>query len=406
MSRALLMAMLLTAAVSARDADTWRRPEADRRVPLRVVNTTGRAAVGYPYWVSLDSLAPLGRVHWRAARLVSAAGKELPCQVDDLNRNGRCDADDAFAALLDVPKGETTCYLYLPRDAKAPGVRPRPAVVAKVDAKARTARIDNGLVRVTLSTRPGWEGRQAIERKHRGRWLTLASEWGDSLMLDGKWPGWKTVASRVRVVGVGPARGVLRHTMQRRADATGKSVSIFHDYSVFAGRGEIASALTLANTSKDQMVALTRWVSGFYAVSPGGAYDFTRDRYAGVERSGKLVSGALKTTGFRVRRAGYRRAMWCGAQAGEGRPPLGFGLVVERPLHSIYALCVADVFRRGKHKLRMSVYYIFRENTLWPGQTFSILHWYCPHVGASKTVADFRDLRNGIRVTPGEMEWR
>ena len=242
---------------------------------------------------------------------------------------------------------------------------------------------------------------------YQGRWVQLASEWNDSPMLDDKWGGWAIVDQKVEVVCTGPARGVLRHTVRRANKTTGKTASVVHDYSVFAGRSEIASTLTVVNTSLKQMVVLSRVVPGFYAVSPGGRYDPERDQYAGVNKKGELVTGSLKTTGFLVRRAAFRKAMWCDAYAvGEDRPRTGLGLIVERPLNSIYAICVADRPRRNKSKLRMSVYYIFRGNTLWPGRSYAVLHWYCAHSGDHRPVADFCELRNGIRIVPGDIEAR
>jgi len=110
-------ALLLAGLAPARggEAEWWDR-QCDRRIPLEVANATGRAHAGYPFWTSLESLKAIGQVNWAAVRLVSAAGREYPCQVDDMNRNGKIDPDDEIAALLDVRKGKSTYYLYLSRD--------------------------------------------------------------------------------------------------------------------------------------------------------------------------------------------------------------------------------------------------------------------------------------------------
>jgi len=375
------------------------------RVPVVVTNATAGAAAGLPVVVRMVDLPPIPGADWRGTAALDAAGQPIACQVDDLDADGRLGADDELALLLDAPAGESTVYLLPPPSSAAPAPWREPAVAASADPVAGSVTAENGLVRVELRSGEREAKTHAVSCRHGGEWITLASQRIDTVKLDDQWEGWENRESRVALIAAGAVRARLRHTVIKANARSRKTVAVVSDYSVYAGRREIESVLRVVNTSADQVVLLSYAVTGFYDVSPGGAYDVDRDRFAGLLPDGRMVDGALRTTGYHLGRCSSVPILWCAAwPGGDQRPQLGLGWVPIEPLHSVYGAVLADVARGDRHALRLTISHEFRGNTLWPGDGYGFRQWLCPDPAAPAGTRAWAELCGGISVTVGAPE--
>jgi hypothetical protein len=301
-------------------------------------------------------------------------GKIIPAQFDDLNKNQKCDAEDQIALLPNLKPGENIFSLqFLPG-----GGIPEPE---SAEVGTEFLSLDNGIIKLQVHK----QKMQLFNIYHRveNEWKSVASHYSMSLKIDQHW-NWKTSSPIMTLIASGPVQKVLQIDFTGVHSDTGKTFLARHQFHLFAGRSEILYDFSFRNSSRDQMLQLSSVNKGFYNVTPGGNVLSPNDKFASLDRDGKILTDDLKNGGYYVRRAQHRKSVWVDAFNEEAN--LGFGYAY-KSTPDLETVLLQYIEKNGR--TRMSDLYSPPDVVLWPEQKVSYQQWYVAHRGDYHAVEQF-----------------
>jgi hypothetical protein len=138
--------------------------------------------------------------------------------------------------------------------------------------------------------------------------------------------------------------------------------------------------------------------NGFYDITTTGKSSFDHDKFAGIDKKGKLVTGFLKNSRYHVKKPKFTKACWYDASySGADAPQVGFGSVVVST-SGLFDLLLGYIEKRGRKKLRMTEAYEPKDAVIWPNKSYIYKLWYVLHKGDFKTTKKFCDTINNLDV--------
>ena len=402
----LALACLLSLTRSADSQRTrWWDEAWESRLALDVHKTCRGTLTDFPLTVPTGFLDLPKDTAWHTLRLVDAAGKLVPMQVDPCDAMGIGPARHELAFLADLEAAETRFYLYYStKQLHAPEQPQERSLKASFDADANPS-VSNGLIRL-----------------HDGRFSCRAAgaeTYAEFLVGDGTlsfdaydYSGSKVTGWRTRVVSNGPVRAILRRVSTEVRPAHERTrhpavpAEVSHEWQVYHGRSEcfVTSRIRNVSPGKDVLTVARGWSwlevrlpeagtrQSFWTASVRGWKSWT-DAMAGGRRT-ELASTGL-TQDLRLAEE------WLDAYAeGPTREPganVGF---VFHPLSTRYKLWAGD----REDRFRVVILCDSNWRRVPAGGSLWLGYWVIPHRGSSDEVRDFWLATRNIDVIPGPVE--
>ena len=357
---------------------------------LKIVNSCGKEKKAFPLVLSVKKLPKLHSA-FNTVKLLSSDKLSQPCQLDDLNSDNKLDKADEISMLVDLKSGENIFHLIFSETESA-----APNLETPEDGRYRY--ISNDIVKV-LAHNSKFHTRM-LQMRVSDSWISMTGNgtYHSDVKLDNQWREWKWGKAELKLISDGPVRKILRDGIDRTNNNSGKKVRLVHDWSIFTGRSEILSVINVVNTSENQVTQITRMTHGFYDITTTGKSSFDHDKFAGMNKKGKLVTGLLKNSRYHVKKPKFTKACWYDASySGVDAPRIGFGSVVVST-SGLFDLLLGYIEKRGRKKLRMTEAYEPKDAVIWPNKSYVYKNWYVLHKGDFKATKNFCEAVNSVKV--------
>jgi len=400
----LALVCLLSLARGASVAPWWNDAW-ESRLALDVHKACEGKLSRFPLTVPLGFLDLPNDTAWDTLRLVDAAGKPVPMQVDRLGAGGTASIRDELAFLADLEAAETRFYLYYSAKGKAvPHQQEDSGLSASFSADGIPS-FSNGLIQLhdgRFSSRD--PDTQAYTEFLRGDG-TLSFDAYD--YSGSKVSGWGT-----QVVSNGPVRAILRRVStgvsptRERTRHPAVPAEVSHEWHVYRGRSECLVASEIRNVSpgKDVLTVARGWSwlevrlpeatapQNFWTAPVRGWKSWT-DSMAGGRRTESAATGLTRDLKL--------AEDWLDAYAeGPMREPganVGF---VFHPLSTRYKLWAGD----REDRFRVVILVDSSWHRVPAGAALWLGCWIVPHRGLPDEVRDFWRATRSVDVIPGPVE--
>ena len=357
---------------------------------LKITNSCEKEEKAFPLVLSVKKLPKLSSA-FNAVKLLSSDKLSQPCQLDDLNSDGKLDKADEISMLVDLKSGDNVFQLIFSETAKE-------VAALETPEDGRYRYISNDIVKV-LAHNSKFHTR-VLQIRVSDSWIPMTGNgtYHSDVKLDNQWREWKWGKPELKLISDGPVRKILRDGIDRTNNDSGKKVRLIHDWSVFIGRSEILSVINVVNTSENQVTQITRMTNGFYDITTTGKSSFDHDKFAGISKKGKLVTDFLKNSRYHVKKPKFTKACWYDASySGTDAPRIGFGSVVVST-SGLFDLLLGYIEKKGRKKLRMTEAYEPKDAVIWPNKSYVYKNWYVLHKGDCKVTKNFCDAVNGVKI--------